>query len=226
MQAFWAWMILTVPPTDPRYMGLFLLGAIGEMSVPAICEAAWGKTRWHRGHIAERYGLLNLIVLGECFLSVTSILVVKGDGGLAGAGQVELALGAAIVTSRERLSELDARLLDLGALPAEAAVELLDRALRLREPADTRVTAEPEHARRLAELCGGLPLALRIVAATHRRHGIEAIFRRSHVADLLEIMPFDLLVTNLEAHGVGTDRKPALDRHERQRVAGLHPPLP
>jgi low temperature requirement protein LtrA len=98
MQAFWAWMILTVPPTDPRYMGLFLLGAIGEMSVPAICEAAWGKTRWHRGHIAERYGLLNLIVLGECFLSVTSILVVKGDGGLAGAGQVELALGAAIVT--------------------------------------------------------------------------------------------------------------------------------
>lgn len=38
-----------------------------------------------------------------------------------------------------------------------------------------------------------------IVAATHRHRGLEAIFRRSHVADLLEIMPFDLLVTNLEA---------------------------
>ncbi|HWU73127.1 MAG TPA: universal stress protein [Sphingomonas sp.] len=38
-----------------------------------------------------------------------------------------------------------------------------------------------------------------IVAATHLHRGIEAIFRRSHVADLLEIMPFDLLVTNLEA---------------------------
>jgi nucleotide-binding universal stress UspA family protein len=52
-----------------------------------------------------------------------------------------------------------------------------------------------------------------IVAATHRRHGLEGIFRRSHVADLLEIMPFDLLVTNPETHERGVRAKPApLDR--------------
>ena len=51
------------------------------------------------------------------------------------------------------------------------------------------------------------------MAATHRRHGLEGIFRRSHVADLLEIMPFDLLVTNLEAHERGIRAKPGpLDR--------------
>lgn len=47
-----------------------------------------------------------------------------------------------------------------------------------------------------------------IVAATHRHHGLEGIFRRSHVADLLEIMPFDLLVTNLEANARGIRGKP------------------
>lgn len=37
-----------------------------------------------------------------------------------------------------------------------------------------------------------------IVAATHKPHGLENIFGQSQVADLLEVMPFDLLVTNLE----------------------------
>ena len=64
-----------------------------------------------------------------------------------------------------------------------------------------------------------------IVAATHRRHGIEAIFRRSHVADLLEIMPFDLLVTNLEVDEARAGRKPILDHQDRQGSA-FHPPLP
>ena len=64
-----------------------------------------------------------------------------------------------------------------------------------------------------------------IVAATHRRHGLEGIFRHSHVADLLEIMPFDLLVTNLEAHERGIRGKPGPIDHDatrdtHDRVAG------
>jgi len=98
MQLFWIGMILTTPPDNPHYLLLFLVGAIGEMSVPAICEGIWEKTQWHRGHITERYGLLNLIVLGECFLSVTSILMVDEDGGLARSGRTELAVSAAIIT--------------------------------------------------------------------------------------------------------------------------------
>src|SRR5690606_21508798 len=98
MQLFWIGMILTTPPDNPHYLLLFLVGASGEMSVPAICEGIWEKTQWHRGHITERYGLLTLIVLGECFLSVTSILMVDEDGGLARSGRTELAVSAAIIT--------------------------------------------------------------------------------------------------------------------------------
>ena len=71
----------------------------------------------------------------------------------------------AIVTSRHTLGMLDARLLDLNILPLDNAVDLLDRALQLARPGDRRLLDNPEGARRLAELCGGLPLALRIIAA-------------------------------------------------------------
>lgn len=69
-----------------------------------------------------------------------------------------------LVTSRRRLDGLvvqsGARLLPLENLPTGEAIELLDRA-----SGPGGVGAEPAAARRLAELCGGLPLALRIAAA-------------------------------------------------------------
>lgn len=69
-----------------------------------------------------------------------------------------------LVTSRSRLDGLivrnGARSLPLETLPTETAVELLDRA-----GVTGRSQDEPEAVRALAELCGGLPLALRIAAA-------------------------------------------------------------
>ena len=62
-----------------------------------------------------------------------------------------------------------------------------------------------------------------IVAATHRHHGLEGIFRRSHVADLLEIMPFDLLVTNLEANERGLRKRAGL-RDQEEAGEGRHQP--
>ncbi|MGW0835633.1 tetratricopeptide repeat protein [Streptomyces prunicolor] len=70
-----------------------------------------------------------------------------------------------LVTSRDRLPQLGARLLALGELTPEEAYELLDRALRIARPADSRVADDPEEAARLAALCGHLPLALQIAAA-------------------------------------------------------------
>ncbi|MFE6872536.1 tetratricopeptide repeat protein [Kitasatospora sp. NPDC057692] len=70
----------------------------------------------------------------------------------------------ALVTSRHTLA-LDARLHGLRALSAEAAVDVLDHALRQARPADSRVVDAPEDALALARLCAGLPLALRITAA-------------------------------------------------------------
>ena len=71
----------------------------------------------------------------------------------------------AIVTSRHTLGMLNARLLDLDILLMNDAVRLLDSTLRMARPDDTRVTDSPEDALRIAELCAGLPLALRIIGA-------------------------------------------------------------
>ncbi|OIK05524.1 tetratricopeptide repeat protein [Streptomyces monashensis] len=70
-----------------------------------------------------------------------------------------------LATSRHRLAALGARRLPLGELPVDAAVGLLERALRAADPADTRITDDPQSAGLLAELCGRLPLALHIAAA-------------------------------------------------------------
>jgi tetratricopeptide (TPR) repeat protein len=72
---------------------------------------------------------------------------------------------AAIVTSRDTLGMLGARLLDLDILTTENAADMLDAALRVARPGDTRATDHPGDAARIADLCSGLPLALRIIAA-------------------------------------------------------------
>ncbi|MER6612227.1 ATP-binding protein [Streptomyces xantholiticus] len=70
-----------------------------------------------------------------------------------------------LVTSRDTLPTLGARLLDLPVLSPEAAVNLLDTALRTADPADSRISQDATTAQTLALLCGYLPLALQISAA-------------------------------------------------------------
>lgn len=47
--------------------------ALCELAVPVYAERA-GTTPWHAHHIAERYGLMVIIVLGECVLGATNAL--------------------------------------------------------------------------------------------------------------------------------------------------------
>jgi tetratricopeptide (TPR) repeat protein len=70
-----------------------------------------------------------------------------------------------VVTSRHTLARLGARLLDVKALNEEAGVALLNAALRAARPDDDRIRADQPSTKRLAALCGGLPLALQITAA-------------------------------------------------------------
>ena len=70
-----------------------------------------------------------------------------------------------VVTSRHTLAGLGARLLEVGALDDDAAVALLDAAVRAARPNDDRVSADRQGAARLARICGELPLALQITAA-------------------------------------------------------------
>ncbi|AQW51557.1 tetratricopeptide repeat protein [Streptomyces violaceusniger] len=72
---------------------------------------------------------------------------------------------ATLVSSRHSLAELDALVLTLRELPTDGGRELLRDALHTSLPEDSRVAAEAGEADRLVALCGGLPLALRILAS-------------------------------------------------------------
>ncbi|WP_235431942.1 BTAD domain-containing putative transcriptional regulator [Nocardiopsis sp. RV163] len=65
-----------------------------------------------------------------------------------------------LITTRNELSGLSgARFLSLGVFDEQSSLELLGRVL-----GDERVRREPDQAREIIRICGGLPLALRVVA--------------------------------------------------------------
>jgi len=82
-----------IPTTFLIYVPLFVL----EMAAPVIAERRV-KTPWHAHHIAERYGLLAIIALGECLIgaieTLRSIVALHGwtlDAALVGLGGTGLA---------------------------------------------------------------------------------------------------------------------------------------
>ncbi|MDN0199159.1 SAV_2336 N-terminal domain-related protein [Streptomyces sp. S.PNR 29] len=70
-----------------------------------------------------------------------------------------------LVTSRHRLVPLKARIVPLEQLTPRDSQDLLDLALKIADPSDSRIEDDAEAARKLAQLCGHLPLALQIAAA-------------------------------------------------------------
>ena len=63
------WVVLLFLPHGARLPVILLLIA-AELSVPVYAERRW-STPWHAEHIAERYGLFTLIVLGESVSAAT-----------------------------------------------------------------------------------------------------------------------------------------------------------
>jgi low temperature requirement protein LtrA len=63
------WVLRLLLPVGLGQAGFLLLVAC-ELAVPIWAERA-APTTWHPRHIAERYGLFTLIVLGECVLAST-----------------------------------------------------------------------------------------------------------------------------------------------------------
>ncbi|WP_157536071.1 tetratricopeptide repeat protein [Kitasatospora mediocidica] len=70
-----------------------------------------------------------------------------------------------LVTSRDDLPGLGARLVDLDVLEPAPAARLIRTAVAIALPRDTRVADDPAGTARVAQLCGFLPLALQIAAA-------------------------------------------------------------
>lgn len=66
-QAGWIALLVVDPPLESAIVAWVLLVAF-EMAGPVVAERAGGGTPWHPHHIAERYGLLVIITLGEVVL--------------------------------------------------------------------------------------------------------------------------------------------------------------
>lgn len=97
MQVYWIVIVLVLPAGSNAMLLAFLLGIAGELGVPAFAERT-SSTSWHRHHIIERYGLLNIIVLGECFLAIVLALGAGFGDGKASWEMLEIGALASIIT--------------------------------------------------------------------------------------------------------------------------------
>jgi len=90
-----AWVTLVLVPPGWVLPEFIVFGAL-ELLVPVWAERA-GRTTWHPQHIAERYGLLTLIVLGESILSATTAVQSALAAGEAVRGLVPIIIGGLLM---------------------------------------------------------------------------------------------------------------------------------
>jgi low temperature requirement protein LtrA len=81
-QCFWVLLAIVDLPIETTFAIALALIAI-EMSGPYVAERREGGTPWHARHIAERYGLLVIITLGEGVLGTVASInaLVHGSSG-------------------------------------------------------------------------------------------------------------------------------------------------
>ncbi|WBB80965.1 BTAD domain-containing putative transcriptional regulator [Micromonospora sp. WMMD882] len=134
------------PPADPTEVLARFLRALG-LPGASIPEAAEERADLYRTLLADRRVL---VVLDDAATERQIAPLLPGSDTCA-----------VIVTSRTRLTGIaGARLVEVGVLDPDPALGLLTRVIGVE-----RVSREPVAARTLVQVVGGLPLALRIVAA-------------------------------------------------------------
>ncbi len=74
----------------------FLVMVVAELAVPVWAERA-ARTTWHPHHIAERYGLFTLIVLGESILAATNAISSAVDSGHSTWALISLAVAGLVI---------------------------------------------------------------------------------------------------------------------------------
>jgi low temperature requirement protein LtrA len=81
-QVGWVVLVFLALPVVTTFAVMAVLLAV-ELIGPAVAERKYGGTPWHAGHIAERYGLLVIITLGEGIIGTVAALnaVVHGPEG-------------------------------------------------------------------------------------------------------------------------------------------------
>ncbi|WP_406288466.1 low temperature requirement protein A [Embleya sp. NBC_00896] len=89
------WVVLLLLP-DAAWKWGFVPLAIAEMAVPAIAERD-RPTSWHPHHIAERYGLFTLIMLGESVSAATIAIQTAVDDSAALGKLLPIAAGGLLI---------------------------------------------------------------------------------------------------------------------------------
>ncbi|MBM7440720.1 low temperature requirement protein A [Streptomyces sp. HB132] len=85
VQAGWIIVAFVHMPIAVVFVAFAVLGAL-EIALPVLAQGSAGDTPWHPHHVAERYGLFAIIVLGE---GVVGTVASSGDllgGGAARTG--------------------------------------------------------------------------------------------------------------------------------------------
>ena len=96
LQCFWVMLAFFIPFGEIIFFVLFGLGAIGELFVPVYASKA-KNIPFHKHHIIERFGLLNIIVLGEVLLSAALAIQAMQKGGHWSVELTFVAISATIV---------------------------------------------------------------------------------------------------------------------------------
>lgn len=89
------WLGLLFVPEEFSLVG-FLLLVVAELAVPMFAEQA-SATPWHPEHIAERYGLFTIIVIGESVISTTRGFQAALDEGADQVGLISLGIASLVI---------------------------------------------------------------------------------------------------------------------------------
>jgi low temperature requirement protein LtrA len=89
------WVLRLVVP-ESWFIPGFLVLAAAELLVPVWAERATSTT-WHPRHIAERYGLFTLIVLGESVLAATNAIQEALSSGHGIGGLISVAVAGLVI---------------------------------------------------------------------------------------------------------------------------------
>ena len=95
-QVFWVLLALHGQPGTLEFTALIVLGWLTEFAVPVYAERA-ARTPWHNDHIVERYGLLEIIMLGEILLAGSLALARGGEEIALASPFLHIALAALVI---------------------------------------------------------------------------------------------------------------------------------
>jgi low temperature requirement protein LtrA len=96
LQCFWVMLAFFIPFGEMIFFVLFGMGSIAELLVPVYASKA-KNIPFHKHHIIERFGLLNIIVLGEVLLSAALAIQAMQKSGHWSVELTFVAISATIV---------------------------------------------------------------------------------------------------------------------------------